>query len=425
MPSLMDELDSVLDEEALREQEFNRIQQESRKSKSDHRFAENIEQARKAARYAQYAAKVGGLDDYADFFGDLNELGKEASDTTAGGGRTALSNFAGKRAANIAQKGANVKLPRNKSVKIPGGMSAGGAAALGGAVAGALSGGGVKGIAGGAYSWWATRIAFGAMLTLVGFIPAVVYLDLHFALSKMGVKFFSPLFIWQRAALAIANLVLLLALLLIPAIIGGAAYAYCQSWSGWTLSKVSWVAGSGDFCAAFDDVATGGSSGGAGATGEWKGKIEIAITGAYRALANTAENRPSAHGRGEAIDIALRNPRVGLNEPDSRIDQIVDIARRVGFVSPAGDALDEYSNPARNATAGHIHLEFNVKGDGSSYCDNGSRVPIPPNDLVNFTDIASGIEISASDPRARPCMKEAISKFLTELQKVSAETPAE
>jgi hypothetical protein len=96
--------------------------------------------------------------------------------------------------------------------------------------------------------------------------------------------------------------------------------------------------------------------------------IDIEITDAYRPGGTTAGGAISAHSRGEAVDIALRNPTVKLHGSDPRISDLVAIAQSVGFVPPAGDTLDEYHNPAPNATAGHVHVEFNIPKNGGSYC---------------------------------------------------------
>ena len=94
--------------------------------------------------------------------------------------------------------------------------------------------------------------------------------------------------------------------------------------------------------------------------------IEFEITGAYEPR-TTASGGVSAHSRGEAVDIGLRPP-AALRSNDPRIARLVAIARQVGFVPPAGNTLDEYANPAPNATAGHVHVEFNIPSDGGTFC---------------------------------------------------------
>ena len=102
--------------------------------------------------------------------------------------------------------------------------------------------------------------------------------------------------------------------------------------------------------------------------------IEWEITDSYRPGDFTANGTPSAHGRGEAVDLALRNPNEPLRSTNSRIARLIAIARSAGFVPPPGDALDEYKNPAPDATGGHIHLEFNIPTSGS-YCDGTANQP--------------------------------------------------
>ncbi len=96
--------------------------------------------------------------------------------------------------------------------------------------------------------------------------------------------------------------------------------------------------------------------------------IQWEITSAYRTDETTASGGVSAHGRGEAADLSLRNPAVPIRSSDPRILRLVEIAESVGFVQPAGDTLNEYARPARNATGGHIHVEYNIPANGS-YCD--------------------------------------------------------
>jgi hypothetical protein len=140
-------------------------------------------------------------------------------------------------------------------------------------------------------------------------------------------------------------------------------------------------------------VFKGGDFGGGGAGGSFD--IELVLTSAYRPGAITSKGLPSAHGRGEAIDVALRNPRVGFGSSDPRIASVVRIAEGLGFTPPAGDVIDEYNNPA-GAEGPHIHIEFN---DG--FC-SGAPAPSPPTDLKSLVGLVP-IE-GASDPRVRTCM---------------------
>lgn len=187
-----------------------------------------------------------------------------------------------------------------------------------------------------------------------------------------------------------------------------------DSWSGTGARAASTVASwvgviPEDVCEqlAFE----GGSSGGGGASGSWT-DTSIVITSAYRPGAVVAgTNRLSAHGRGEGVDIALRNPNYSANDP--RLAQILQIARSVGFTPPAGDALDEYTNPTEGATGGHIHLEFNTNSSNVTYCDN-TPVKNPPTDLLS---IPASLPVSgASDPRLRPCMLDAVNRLFQAVQ---------
>ncbi|MEO8065621.1 MAG: hypothetical protein ABI643_02055 [Candidatus Doudnabacteria bacterium] len=190
--------------------------------------------------------------------------------------------------------------------------------------------------------------------------------------------------------------------------------------SGSVTRGVSFVAGifGADICKNLTFNA--GTSGGAGAGASFA--LDITITSAYRAGALTAGGGYSAHGRGEAIDIALRNPTVSVHGSDPRIAQLVAIGRSAGFIPAAGDTLDEYTNPAENATGGHVHVEFNLKPDGTTYCD-GTRIPASgPSDLVSLVGVVPVDTGSTSDPRVRPCMLNAVIALFNAAQ--TAPTPS-
>lgn len=154
-------------------------------------------------------------------------------------------------------------------------------------------------------------------------------------------------------------------------------------------------------------------SGGGGATGTFGG-LDIVITSAYRAGSIVAgTNTLSAHSRGEAVDIALRNPIVPIHGSDPRIAQLVAIAKSVGFTPAVGDTLDEYTTPTEAATGGHVHVEFNVQANGNTYCDNTPAATLkspPPTDLVSLSGVVP-VDAAASDPRVRPCMLTAVEKI--------------
>ena len=175
-----------------------------------------------------------------------------------------------------------------------------------------------------------------------------------------------------------------------------------------------------DFCAAFGS--SGGRSGGGGATGSYSG-LDITITSAYRPGSVVQPSGvPSAHGRGEAVDIALRNPTVPVHGTDPRIAQLIQIAQSAGFTGQAGDTVDEYANPTcegQTSCGGHVHVEFNLipNGHGRSFCDNGPPVANPPIDLV---PIPSNIPVAAgtSDRRVRSCLLGPLEQIF-----IAAQTP--
>lgn len=144
-------------------------------------------------------------------------------------------------------------------------------------------------------------------------------------------------------------------------------------------------------------------SGGGGASAGFP--LDIVLTSAYRPGAIVAGSNPprlSAHSRGEAVDIALQNPTVPKYASDPRIAQLVQIAESAGFVPAAGNTLDEYTNALEGTTGGHIHIEFNLRPNGTTYCDDAITPISGPTDLV---PIPSSIPRSGvSDPRLRQCM---------------------
>ncbi|MDP4000751.1 MAG: hypothetical protein Q8P83_00725 [bacterium] len=95
--------------------------------------------------------------------------------------------------------------------------------------------------------------------------------------------------------------------------------------------------------------------------------LDWVVTSAYR-----PNDVGSYHARGEAVDIAFRNPALGFFSSDPRINQVIQLARSIGFVRPAGDVVDEYNQPSAKTEGPHIHLEFNYNfGQNASYCDLG------------------------------------------------------
>lgn len=92
------------------------------------------------------------------------------------------------------------------------------------------------------------------------------------------------------------------------------------------------------------------------------------ITSAFRPGAVTSEGKPSAHSRGEAVDIVLRPAPAKPWSANQKIKDLVALAKSLGFEPPNGDTLDEYNKPTEYATAAHIHIEFN-RANQQIYCD--------------------------------------------------------
>jgi hypothetical protein len=99
--------------------------------------------------------------------------------------------------------------------------------------------------------------------------------------------------------------------------------------------------------------------------------VNFVITSAYRAGSIVVRTGlPSAHARGEAVDIAITpSDDWKTNEKFARqIDIVLSEARAEGFRPAQGDTLDEYRKPTEGASGGHIHVEFNRGPNGTSYC---------------------------------------------------------
>lgn len=404
--------------EDIKKQVEPEIQKELERMKQDQRLKQ-LHRARIIATGGSLTALALGQKDLAEDLYHVSELTHGAQDDLEnqdnpekeGALRHAAGNVGWKVAGKLAGEGAKIPFGR----KIEGaGLGRGKAAAIGGAVAGALQGQGAKGIAVSAANWYVVDIAFGAMLTIVGFIPALLYLDFHYLMSVLGSKLFQPLFLWQKIALAIANFLVIL----IIALFFGIFVGICNL-EGITGTVVRWMAGLREPCKYFTVDFGGGRSGGAGGGASFA-QLDIVVTSAYRSGSRTNEGKLSAHGRGEAIDIALRNPTVPIRGSDPRIAQLVAIAKASGFAPLPGDTLDEYANPTcegDSTCGGHVHVEFNLKPDlRTTFCDD-TVVKDPPTDLV---PIPSSIPVQgASDPRIRPCMLSPISAIFDAAQAIS------
>ena len=178
------------------------------KNGREREWARSIKAVKRVARVSELGLGLSGGGDLADVFGDIGDIAEAVEGGTdlsgPGGARRLGSNLAGRKAGNIAQKR---------------GLSGGKSAALGGALSGALQGEGVGGIAKGALSWYFLYIAFGALFTLIGSIPALLYLDFHYIMSKFGSKIFGEMFLWQKLVLLVANIVAFFVITLILAVI--------------------------------------------------------------------------------------------------------------------------------------------------------------------------------------------------------------
>ncbi|MBX4187423.1 MAG: hypothetical protein KW802_04220 [Candidatus Doudnabacteria bacterium] len=399
----------------------------------------NLNRAKNLARIGSIAAMASGHSEAAEFLTEAGELahsGGHKMNGDNGALRNSGSNVAGKLAARAARgKGAGNNTPNAVGGKLTGGQ----AAALGGAVAGALKGENASGIAKSALGWYVLWFMFGfltldlilspALVPILLALAALAYLDFHYIISKIkkGKGFFVTLSVTQKAILFLAHFLIALVFMVVVGFLYTGYAAVCSA--GASADKVGYFIPyyprplmtmlRNKACPPPESiVAKGGASGGGGATGDFNDLVslvglvnvdtistsdprarqcmadvlvqlfadaeaqglDITITSAYRGNGTTAEGGASAHGRGEAVDIALRNPTVPWNQAthslpagfsDPRIGRLVAIGQKY-FFKPAGDTLDEYHFPAKNATGGHVHVEYNIPSSGS-YCDGTAK----------------------------------------------------
>lgn len=178
-------------------------QEEDDQNEKEQEWTRRMNMARHAARVAELGSRLYGQGNLADAFGDIGDIagaGEGGADAGPDAVRRVGSNLAGSKAGKIAQKR---------------GLSGGKSAALGGALSSALQGEGVGGIAKGALSWYLLYIAFGALFTLVGSIPALLYLNFHYIMSKFGSKIFGEMFLWQKLVLLFANIMAFFVIMII------------------------------------------------------------------------------------------------------------------------------------------------------------------------------------------------------------------
>ena len=364
-------------------------------SEKEKKHLERLQMLNRAARLSQAGLYAAGYEDLADVAGDVGELSGSAlkhEEGEPGALRKGASNVVGSQAGKLA----------NKKYGIGGGK----AAALGGAVSGALKGEGVGGIAKTSVSWYLLYIAFGALFTIVGSVPALLYLDFHYVMSKLGSKLFGEMFLWQKIVLLGANLlagIVLIVAVTIPLV------AMCNVPVLSQIYEVSSYLKSGTMSSICSSFKIGGSvsvPGGLPAGDPVTGRniddlvalalpaegvsdprlracMQAKVARLYELSQN--QNPPidwvvtsalrlndigSYHSTGEAADIALRNPTVGLGSNDPRISRLMELARSLGFVEPNGNVVDEYHQPTAKTEGAHIHLEFNFSSAaGQSYCD--------------------------------------------------------
>jgi len=221
-----------LQDQLEEESQFTPIDEE-RKARNLRRL-KNFERGVKIAElgFAMHGGKVGDLGSLA--LGSAGSLAGDVEDgnTVGHGLRRIGSNIAGSQLARKLQSKKNLSLFKSQ--------------ALGGAAATALQGGSLKDIAKSAWSWAILSIAFKGLWTGVGFLPSIIYLNIHNFFNKIGFnKTFGDMFLMQKLGLFFANFMLGLALFLILIIIL-VYYQYTQLnffekigvvSSGWSLVK--------------------------------------------------------------------------------------------------------------------------------------------------------------------------------------------
>ena len=384
----------------------------------DEQRRKRLQRAKRVAQAGEIAARLAGQNELAEDLSRVSELAESGREDEAGALRQAGSNVGGRLAGKMAGEG--VKVPFGKKIE-GAGLSGGKAAAIGGAVSGALQGEGVGGIAKTSAAWWWLNIVFGALVigevTLVGILLAllaVAYLDFHYIMSKIkkGKGFFITMSLWQRIVLVISNIVVLIIPMVFIAIVvptvcltGQVTRLALQAmpFFGTAITAIS-----GDYC---PDTGIQGVPLSPQAP---FGALDITITSAYRfGSIVKGTGKLSAHSRGEAVDIALRNPTVPEFSTDPRIAQLVQIALGLGFKPLVGDTLDEYTKPTEGASGGHIHVEFNLKSDGTTYCDGTKPSNTGPTDMVSLIGVVPVDTVSTSSPLVRPCMLDAVTDIFS------------
>lgn len=122
--------------------------------------------------------------------------------------------------------------------------------------------------------------------------------------------------------------------------------------------------------------------------------IQPNVRGFERFTAFNDEHHPSTslHAKGLALDFTLDDP----TKAPAAAATVRRIATEAGVPSSGIDVLDEYTHPSPNATAGHIHAEFNTESAAMKMADGtlgSSPVVGPP--LPALAGLGGGAPLSA------------------------------
>lgn len=150
--------------------------------------------------------------------------------------------------------------------------------------------------------------------------------------------------------------------------------------SGWSLNPIRELfSGPGQGSSSFDESGFSGFSPtsslrrkpGAGhsslATGALAHSLQAEIPGIDRFTAfndryHALLGRSSAHQRGEALDFTLKNPAQAAAVAEA-------VRKKLANMGIDGTVLDEYNNPSKGSTGGHIHVQFNSPVAAARYAE--------------------------------------------------------
>ncbi|WP_336036568.1 hypothetical protein [Acinetobacter pittii] len=114
----------------------------------------------------------------------------------------------------------------------------------------------------------------------------------------------------------------------------------------------------------------------------------------------------SRHATGNAFDFTLKD----ASKSAQAVSQLESLAKRYGFVVRV---LDEYRNPSKRATGGHIHVSvLGYKGSAEALKDASAELEI----VKKFNDDATKIREEAAKKQLS-----VRSKYFTELEKIEYE----